>query len=122
MWKDTNQKQIYPTDGDNYLDLCLQLSEADGDGKDIQAVSIQEGAVFPPRGTGPNIAHTVRVDHIAANGPYPHNLEMTPFADKMFDRYVEVVFGYLSIAGTTGLGIILIPLLGLGIGTGLMFL
>jgi len=55
MWK--TWPQLYETDGDNYIDLCLSLSAADGDGEGIVSVSILENAVFPPRGTGGNISH-----------------------------------------------------------------
>ena len=47
---------------------------------------------------------------------------MVPFAEKLFDIYVEEIFEILAIAGTTGAGIILIPFLGICLGTGLMFL
>jgi hypothetical protein len=65
----------------------------------------------------------VGVTHIAKGGVYPHSLEnVTSLADKVFDIYVAQVFDILGIAGTTGIGIVLIPLLGFGLGTGLMFL
>lgn len=120
-WKDTNTKQMYETDGDNYLDLCLRMAPTDNL-DEITAVSIQAGAVFPPRGTGPNIAHMVAVTKMEKDGVYPHNLEFTPFSEKLFDVYIANVFEILSIAGTAGAGIVLIPLLGFGLGTGLMFL
>jgi len=64
----------------------------------------------------------VKVDHIPKGGIYPHNLEMTKFADKLFDIYVAQVFDILSIAGTAGTGVVLVPILGMLMGVGVMFL
>ena len=36
VWK--TWPQTYETDGDNYIDLCLQLTADDNDGKDFQTV------------------------------------------------------------------------------------
>lgn len=62
---------MYQTDGDNYIDLCLQLNSADDNGKSIQAVQINANAVFPPRGTGPNTKHMVKVDHMVRSKVIP---------------------------------------------------
>lgn len=64
----------------------------------------------------------VRVEHVAKDGNYPYNLEMKALKDKLFDLYTEQVFEIIGIAGTAGTGIILIPLLGFGLGAGVMFL
>jgi len=47
---------------------------------------------------------------------------MIPFAEKLYDIYVQQVVEIVSIAGTAGSGIVLIPLLGLGLGVGVMFM
>lgn len=60
LWK--TWPQIYETDGDSYVDLCLRLAEGDNV-KDIQSILIQADTVFPPRGTGNNVQHMVVVDH-----------------------------------------------------------
>lgn len=119
MWK--TWPQLYETDGDNYIDLCLQLNANDNDGKDIVSVSILANSVFPPRGTGPNIAHQVRVTHIEAGGNYPYNLVNKGFADKIYDIYLAKTLDIVAIAGTAGSGIVAVPLIGLGIGVGLLF-
>jgi len=64
----------------------------------------------------------VKVDHIDKDGVYPYDLPMVKFADKLFEIYVAKVFEILGIAGTAGSGIVLVPLLGFGLGAGLMFL
>jgi hypothetical protein len=121
MWK--TWPQLYETDNDNYIDLCLQLTEADNDGKDIVSVNILQNVVFPPRGTGPNISHQVRVEHIEKGGNYPYNLEghVTP-AEIINDIHVRETLEIVTLVGSAGTGIVVIPILGLLMGTGMMFL
>lgn len=83
---------------------------------------IQADAVFPPRGTGPNIQHMVKVDHIDKDGIYPYNMEMIKFGDLLLNFYVQQVFDVMGIVGVGGGGMVLVPLLGFGLGAGLMFL
>jgi len=47
---------------------------------------------------------------------------MKTFADKLFDIYTAKILDIVGIAGTAGPGIVAVPLLGLGLGAGLMFL
>lgn len=142
VWK--TYPQIYETDGDNYIDLCLKLDE--GEEKDITAVALAVGRVFPPRGSGPNVAHMVAVeiqddmardeedptmdkdatdeDPIKGNEKriYPYNLEMTPVADKLFDIYLKEVLEIVGVTVPTSIGLIAVPLIGAGLGVGVMFL
>lgn len=80
-WKTT--PEVYPTDGDNFLDLCLQLG-ADDNFADITSVLIQANSVFPPRGTGPNVQHQVKVDQLPED-QYPYSRNIETAADKIFD-------------------------------------
>jgi hypothetical protein len=58
-WKNLTQSmdQQYKSDGDNYIDLCLDITEDEAAG--IKAIKLQQGAILPPSGVGPNIEHMV---------------------------------------------------------------
>ena len=62
----------YVADGDNYLDLCLKL-DSDADLEEIYVVTIREGVVYPPRGTGDNLNLGVYVE---TNVGYPYIIEV----------------------------------------------
>ena len=114
--------------------MCLQLAPDRKDPKDpkktikgdnpedIKSVSIQANAVFPPRGSGPNIAHQVKVEYFKKDAAYPYNLQMTMMSEKLYNIYYQEVMDIVGIAGTAGTGTLLVPILGLGLGVGAMFL
>lgn len=118
VWKEW--PEIYETDGDNYLDLCLQLTESDNI-EDIQSVLLQENVVFPPRGTGRNIAHMVRVEHPAAD-VYPYVREMETAGEKIFWFHFWEIFEIVALAVGGGFALFVPPICGTLLGTGLLFL
>lgn len=146
LWK--TWPQIYETDGDNYVDLCLDLGQivakdAEGnsvynddgtlkitgyaeDPNGLQFVLIKADTVFPPRGTGANIQHMVAVTHPADKVHYPYgdveDLAMTSVASKLFDIILIEVFEIVGIVTGGVIGILGLPLLGIGLGIGLLFL
>lgn len=82
--------------------------------------------VFPPRGTGKNISHVVGIDHIKSDGTtkavYPYALEMETAVSKIYAHYLEKGLGIAGVSGAGILGSVGLPLLGLGLGAGLLFL
>lgn len=104
---------IYETDGDNYLDLCVRMLPGDNI-ENLLFVSIQERAVTPPRGTGPNEEHTVRITHLPSS-QYPYKRPVTTLqyklALKIFvaltDEVATVLLGVLSFLGLPFAGFLL---------------
>lgn len=117
MWK--TWPQIYETDGDSYVDLCLRLTDSDNI-KDIQSVLIQADTVFPERGTGNNIQHMVVVEHPDPK-VYPYEKVMESFADKVFTIYFNEVMDIIYIAVAGSVSMVIPPLVGIGLGVGLLF-
>ena len=117
MWK--TWPEIYDTDGDNYLDLCLQLTESDNI-EDIQTVGLQAEAVFPPRGTGSNVAHRVKVQHLPS-GQFPYEREITTLAYKLALIYAVEVIDTLLIAFSATFAIVGLPVIGFAAGLVTLF-
>lgn len=86
------------------------------------AVNLQGSSVFPPRGTGSNESHMVVIDKMPKDGAYPHNLEYTTVASKLEEILLNQALEIAAISSLTGVGLIVVPLLGVGIAIGLMFL
>lgn len=53
---------------------------------------------------------------------YPYNLKMAYMADKLYDIYFAEILEIIGISSATTLGVITVPLIGIGLGTGLLFL
>lgn len=138
LWK--TWPQIYETDGDNYVDLCLDLgaiAAADGtpsgtyseDPKGLQFVLVKADTLFPQRGTGANVQHMVAITHVAdedkTSPKYPYgeveDLKMTTLADKLFDIYLWRILDILFIAVGGVISFVSLPVMGIGLGVGLLF-
>lgn len=81
---------------------------------------IQADAVFPPRGTGPNTLHSVKVEHVTSE-VYPYALEMEDLSVKLFWVVFWDIFDIAYISAMTGFGIIALPLLGVILSVCLLF-
>lgn len=92
LWKQYPDE--YKSDGDNYLDLCVRA----GNIEDLDTISIKANRVYPPRGTGPNIAHSVKVEH-PEKKVYPYAMPNTP----LWELTVYGILWYLAeICGIIG--------------------
>lgn len=119
VWQDW--PQLYGHDGDNYIDLCLELADSDNL-EDLYTVSVAENVVFKPSGTAPNIAHQVLITHVS-DGSYPYNLEgVVPFSDIIAEVYWQALWADIQIGVGGVTGMVVVPLLGVGLAVGLMFL
>jgi len=117
VWK--TWPEIYETDGDNYLDLCLHLGPTDLV-EDILSVMIQADAVTPPRGVGFNTLHSVLIEHVTAE-QYPYALEMEDLTTKLFWVVFWDMFDIIYISVMVTGGIFMLPVCGVLLAVGLLF-
>mmetsp|Transcript_7273 Transcript_7273/g.19039 ORF Transcript_7273/g.19039 Transcript_7273/m.19039 type:complete len:423 (+) Transcript_7273:561-1829(+) len=86
-------RQTYVQDGDNYIDLCLRVTE--GVYFDLAVVTTRAGLFFPPRGTGPNSAHGCTITHAGISFPYEMDI-VTPFNAKLLSTISVAILLALS--------------------------
>ena len=106
--------QAYRQDGDNYLDLCLDFGFLDRSAE-IETIDIPFGAVFPPRGTGANEAHSVRVEALEAS-VYPYHMKYESVSGLMFWSYFWQYAGYAALGAAGVAGLVGLPTAGIVLG------
>ena len=74
-------------DNDNYLDICLNLGLY-WDMTRFRYVFIQANKIYPPRGTGPNIAHGVKIVY---DPKYPYEIDIWSAGWIFIENWIPMV-------------------------------